>query len=125
MHDDARPILDLTAVRQHVARDGRISPDFAPSQNLPKVRVGRWGRLVSVNPDPNCEPLEHYVGDLLSHFSVLPYEKRYKEAHVAEDRKDKSDSSPEFRLGAFCNIRHQRGNGTPEPTIWPVSGFHR
>ncbi len=53
-------------------------------QNLPEVRVGRWGRFVFINPDPNCEPLEDFVGDLSSHFSVLPYEKRYKEAHVAK-----------------------------------------
>jgi phenylpropionate dioxygenase-like ring-hydroxylating dioxygenase large terminal subunit len=53
-------------------------------QNLPEVRVGRWGRFVFINPDPSCESLESYVGDLSSHFSVLPYEKRYKEAHVAK-----------------------------------------
>jgi phenylpropionate dioxygenase-like ring-hydroxylating dioxygenase large terminal subunit len=53
-------------------------------QNLPEVKVGKWGRFLFINPDPSCEPLEKYVGDLSSHFSVLPYEKRYKEAHVAK-----------------------------------------
>lgn len=53
-------------------------------QHLPEVRVGRWGRFVFINPDPSCEPLEQFVGDLSSHFSVLPYEKRYKDAHVAK-----------------------------------------
>jgi phenylpropionate dioxygenase-like ring-hydroxylating dioxygenase large terminal subunit len=53
-------------------------------QRLPEVRVGKWGRFLFINPDPKCESLESFVGDLSSHFSVLPYEKRYKEAHVAK-----------------------------------------
>jgi phenylpropionate dioxygenase-like ring-hydroxylating dioxygenase large terminal subunit len=53
-------------------------------QNLPEVKVGRWGRFVFINPDPNCGSLEEFVGDLSSHFTVLPYEQRYKEAHVAK-----------------------------------------
>ncbi len=53
-------------------------------QNLPEVKVGKWGRFLFINPDPNCESLESYVGDLSRHFTVLPYEKRYKEAHVAK-----------------------------------------
>jgi phenylpropionate dioxygenase-like ring-hydroxylating dioxygenase large terminal subunit len=62
--------------------------DFAyldkAQQSLPEVKVARWGRFVFINPDPDCEPLEDFVGDLSSHFSVLPYEQRYKEAHVAK-----------------------------------------
>ena len=53
-------------------------------QSLPEVKVGRWGRFVFINPDPDCEPLEDFVGDLDDHFTVLPYEQRYKEAHVAK-----------------------------------------
>jgi phenylpropionate dioxygenase-like ring-hydroxylating dioxygenase large terminal subunit len=73
--------------------DGRLKEipcewDFAyldkAKQNLPEARVGRWGRFVFINPDPSCQSLEDFVGDLSSHFSVLPYEKRYKEAHVAK-----------------------------------------
>lgn len=53
-------------------------------QSLPQVQVGRWGRFLFINPDPGCEPFEDYIGDLSSHFQVLPYERRYKEAHVAK-----------------------------------------
>lgn len=53
-------------------------------QNLPEVRVGLWGRYIFINPDPNCDSFEDWIGDLSSHFELLPYEKRYKEAHVAK-----------------------------------------
>ena len=52
-------------------------------QSLPEVQVGTWGRFVFINPDLDCEPLEDFLGDLSSHFEVLPYERRYKVAHVA------------------------------------------
>jgi phenylpropionate dioxygenase-like ring-hydroxylating dioxygenase large terminal subunit len=62
--------------------------DFAglkkEEQALPEVRVERWGRFIFINPDPNCEPLEAFLGDLSSNFEVLPYERRYKQAHVAK-----------------------------------------
>ncbi len=56
----------------------------AENESLPEVKVGRWGRFVFINPDPDCEPLEDFLGDLPSHFELLPYERRYKEAHVAK-----------------------------------------
>jgi len=60
-------------------------PGLKPeNEALPEVRVGRWGRFVFINPDLNCEPLEQFLGDLPSHFELLPYERRYKEAHVAK-----------------------------------------
>ena len=34
--------------------------------------------------DPDCEPLEDFLGDLDSHFDRWPLEDRYKEAHVAK-----------------------------------------
>jgi phenylpropionate dioxygenase-like ring-hydroxylating dioxygenase large terminal subunit len=53
-------------------------------QSLPEVKLAKWGRFLFINPDPDCEPFEEFVGDLSSHFAVLPYEQRYKEAHVAK-----------------------------------------
>ena len=53
-------------------------------QSLPEVKVANWGGFVFINPDPDAEPFEDFVGDLESHFTLLPYEKRYKEAHVAK-----------------------------------------
>lgn len=49
---------------------------------LPEIKIGRWGGFVFVNPDPHAEPLETYLGTLSDQFPVLPYEHRYKVAHV-------------------------------------------
>ena len=53
-------------------------------ESLPEVMVGRWGRFIFINADPSAESLESFLGDLGSHFELLPYEKRYKSAHVAK-----------------------------------------
>ena len=53
-------------------------------ESLPEVKLGRWGRYLFINPDPDCESLEDFVGSLSSEFEVFPYERRYKEAHVAK-----------------------------------------
>jgi len=52
--------------------------------SLPEVKVGRWHGFVFINPDVDAEPLEDYLGDLADHFTLLPYERRYKSAHVAK-----------------------------------------
>jgi nitrite reductase/ring-hydroxylating ferredoxin subunit len=51
---------------------------------LPQVKVGRWGGFIFINPDENAGSFEDYVGDLADHFSLLPYERRYKQVHVAK-----------------------------------------
>ena len=53
-------------------------------QSLPEVRIGRWGGFLFINPDPDAEPIADFFGDLEEHFTTLPYERRYKEAHVAK-----------------------------------------
>ena len=53
-------------------------------ESLPEVQVGRWGRFIFINPDPDAAPLEDHLGDLSSHFETLPYERRFKQAHVAK-----------------------------------------
>ncbi len=62
--------------------------DFAglerDEESLPEVKLGRWGRFLFINPDPDCESLEQHLGDLASHFKILPYERRFKQAHVAK-----------------------------------------
>ncbi len=52
--------------------------------SLPEVKVGFWGGFVFINMDPECEPLESFLGDLPAHFARWPLEDRYKEAHVAK-----------------------------------------
>jgi nitrite reductase/ring-hydroxylating ferredoxin subunit len=51
---------------------------------LPEAKVGHWGGFVFINPDPDAEPLADFLGDLSDHFALLPYERRYKQAHVAK-----------------------------------------
>lgn len=70
--------------------DGRLKEipaqwDF-PSVNsedysLVEVNVGYWGGFYFINPDPDCETLEDFLGDINRHFSI-PFERRYKAAHL-------------------------------------------
>lgn len=57
----------------HVDRD---------AYRLPKVHVGRWGGFVFVNPDPDAEPFETFLGDLPEHFERWPLEDRFIQGHV-------------------------------------------
>lgn len=59
-------------------------PTVKPCEyKLPQVKLGRWGGFIFINPDVNAEPLEDFLGNLADHFALLPYERRYKYAHVA------------------------------------------
>ncbi|GAB2485740.1 aromatic ring-hydroxylating oxygenase subunit alpha [Jatrophihabitans fulvus] len=51
---------------------------------LPEVRVGTWGGFVFLNPDPDCEPLEDYLGELPTFFTRWPLEKRYTRVHISK-----------------------------------------
>jgi len=50
--------------------------------NLPEVRVATWDGFIFINMDPNCEPLEAYLGDLNQHFKKYPLSERYTAVHV-------------------------------------------
>lgn len=56
----------------------------AKTHSLPEIKVGRWGGYIFINPDENAEPFEDYIGILDDQFTTLPYERRYKSAHVAK-----------------------------------------
>ncbi len=62
--------------------------DFAglkrEEEALPEVKLERWGRFIFLNPDPNAAPLADHLGDLGTHFEILPYDRRFKQAHVAK-----------------------------------------
>jgi nitrite reductase/ring-hydroxylating ferredoxin subunit len=51
---------------------------------LPQARVGVWEGFVFINPDPEAEPLESFLGDLTQHFAKWDLEHRYVEAHVSK-----------------------------------------
>jgi phenylpropionate dioxygenase-like ring-hydroxylating dioxygenase large terminal subunit len=60
-------------------------PEVTPeTHHLPEVKVGTWGGFVFINPDPDAEPLEDFLGDLPKHFERWALEKRFKQAHVAK-----------------------------------------
>jgi hypothetical protein len=54
---------------------------------LPEARTGAWGGFVFINPDPDCEPLETFLGELPQHFegSGHDFAKRWKQVHVIAD----------------------------------------
>ncbi len=54
----------------------------AGEYDLPEVQVGRWGGFIFINPDPEAEPLQDFLGDLSDQFPNLPYTRRHKTAHV-------------------------------------------
>ena len=51
---------------------------------LPEARTGVWGGFVFINPDPDCEPLEAFLGELPEHFEGAGHDlsKRWKQVHV-------------------------------------------
>ncbi len=51
---------------------------------LPEARVGTWAGFVMINPDPNAEPLEKFLGDAIPHFARWQLENRWVEVHVAK-----------------------------------------
>ncbi len=51
---------------------------------LPEALVSTWHGFVFINPDRSATPLADYLGDLADHFSFVPFERRYKAAHVSK-----------------------------------------
>lgn len=52
--------------------------------NLPEVKVATWGGFIFINMDPDCEPLEAWLGDIASHFEKYPLSDRYTAVHVTK-----------------------------------------
>ena len=52
--------------------------------SLPEARVGTWAGFVMLNPDPNAEPLEQFLGDAIPHYARWDLANRYVEVHVAK-----------------------------------------
>ena len=60
-------------------------PQVRPTEfALPEVKVGTWGGFVFINMDPNCEPLEDFLGELPFLFERWPLEDRYIQVRVAK-----------------------------------------
>ncbi|HEU4430448.1 MAG TPA: Rieske (2Fe-2S) protein, partial [Myxococcota bacterium] len=52
--------------------------------SLPEARVGTWAGFVMINPDPNAEPLEKFLGEAIPHYARWDLGNRYVEVHVAK-----------------------------------------
>lgn len=52
--------------------------------DLPQVRVATWAGFVFVNPDPDAEAFEDFLGVMAEHFARWDLESRFVEVHVAK-----------------------------------------
>ncbi|HKX77369.1 MAG TPA: aromatic ring-hydroxylating dioxygenase subunit alpha [Novosphingobium sp.] len=63
-------------------------PGARPEEvKLPEVKVGTWGGFVFINPDPDAESLEAFLGELPEHFEGAGFglKGRWKQVHVVAD----------------------------------------
>ncbi len=74
----------------------------AEAFELPQCATGTWRGFVFINPDPDCEPLADFIGDLDNHFEVWDLGNRFKEAHVAKV----IHANWKIAQEAFCEAYH-------------------
>lgn len=87
----------------------------AESFHLPEIAVGTWAGFVMINPDPDAEPLEEFLGEIIEQFEVWDLGNRYKQAHVAKI----IDCNWKIAQEAFSEAYHV--NAT-HPQIMPYLG---
>lgn len=51
---------------------------------LPEAKVSTWQGFVFINPDPQAEPFEEFIGDLDEHFDRWNLRDRFIQAHVSK-----------------------------------------
>ena len=83
--------------------------------SLPECQVGTWAGFVMINPDPDADPLEDYLGGIVEHFEVWDLADRYTQAHVAKV----IHANWKIAQEAFCEAFHV--NAT-HPQIMPYLG---
>ena len=82
---------------------------------LPQLQVGVWAGFVFINPDPNAEPLESFLGGIADQFSIWDLGNAYKEAHIAKV----VPANWKVAQEAFCEAYHVSGT---HPQILPYLG---
>ena len=87
----------------------------AKTHSLPSVQVGRWGGFVFINPDDKAGPLKEFLGDINRHFEPIPFERRYKSAHVAKKLRCNWKVAQEAFMEAYHVV-------ATHPTLLPVMG---
>ena len=70
--------------------------------HLTKIKVETWAGFVFINPDPECETFEDFIGDMADHFKDWDLANRYKQAHVAKV----IDCNWKIAQEAFCEAYH-------------------
>jgi phenylpropionate dioxygenase-like ring-hydroxylating dioxygenase large terminal subunit len=82
---------------------------------LPQCKVGTWGGFVFINPDPDAEALEDFMGEMIEHFADWDLANRYKQVHVAKV----VPCNWKIAQEAFCEAFHV--NAT-HPQVMPYLG---
>lgn len=87
------------------------------SHSLREVQVGTWGGFIFVNFDPNCEPLEKFLGVLPEHFKDFNIEDRYIETHLCKRLPVNWKAAQEAFMEAYhVKETHAGGQDYSEPT---------
>ena len=73
----------------------------ARTMNLPEVKVARWNGFVFINMDPDCEPLEAYLGEAFHHWDRYPLGDRYTSVHVMKVLRCNWKTGQEAFMDAF------------------------
>ena len=89
---------------------------------LPEVKVGVWAGFVFINPDPDAEPLEDFLGpEIQRHFDRWDFENRYIAAHACRViRCNWKIANEAFSEGFHVNATHPQGmsyTGDPQGQI--------
>ena len=80
--------------------------------SLPECQVGTWAGFVMINPDPDAEPLESFLGGIVEQFGVWDLSDRYTEVHVAKV----IHANWKVAQESFCEAFHV---GATHPQILP------
>ena len=96
--------------------------DRMQDMNLPEVKVGTWAGFVFINPDPNCETLQEFLGpEIQQHFERWGFNNRYVAAHVCRViRCNWKIANEAFTEGYHVNATHPQGvtyTGDPQSQI--------
>ena len=83
--------------------------------SLPECKVATWAGFVFINPDPEAEPFEDFLGEMADQFEVWDLGNRYKQVHIAKI----VPCNWKIAQEAFCEAFHV--NAT-HPQVMPYLG---
>lgn len=87
----------------------------AENFSLPECKVATWAGFVFMNPDPDAEPFEEFLGEMAEQFEVWDLGNRYKQTHIAKV----VPCNWKIAQEAFCEAFHV--NAT-HPQVMPYLG---